>query len=261
MIMNFYILHKNNPVLPHWPINSRIYDGLRPLTPRVYRGSGGRCKISSMNFFLTPEPREVLRWNFGLVSKITLGIFFGQTHTTSLVSANVQMTHFETWLHFKDLLQYLEFYIDFLVSEIWDILQPWNFLKNVFWQKMLLGDMILNFYWCYQKLVSGLYSTYQSRDLVHDINNHHLFIREIPGTNFRWDTRVMVYTPLSMYTMLEKTARWKLWYFFESLALQYSLENLLNLLTLSFYFTWWHLHFYRPIRKVTEVLKMALKYL
>ena len=212
-----------------------------------------------MNFFLTPEPREVLRWNLDLVSKIALGTFLGQNHNPSLVSTNVQMTYLETWPHFTDLLHYLAFYIDFLVTEVWGILQPWNFLKNVFWQKVLLGDIILSFYWYYQKLVSGLYSTYHSRDLVHDINNHHLFIRDIPGTNFRWDTRGMVYTPLSMHTMLEKTARWKLWYCFESLVLQYSLENLLNLLTLSFDFTWWHRYFYRRIRRVTEVLKMGIK--
>ena len=58
---------------------------------------GVGCKISWTNFFITPAPRELLWRNFYPVNKITLGIFLGQNHTTSITSGHVEITHFETW--------------------------------------------------------------------------------------------------------------------------------------------------------------------
>ena len=104
-------------------------------------------------------------------------------------------------------------------------------------------------------MVSDLYSTHQSSDLVNDITNCHFFIREIPGTSFNWDTRDVVYAPLYTHTILEKGVGWKLWYCFESLALRYYPENLPHLLKVSTYCTWWHQYFCLCIRRVTEVLK------
>ena len=181
------------------------------------------CKTSWTNFFVTPEPREVLRQNFGPVNKITLEVFLGQNHSPSIASAQVEMSHFETCPHFTDLLQYMTFYIDFLVYKVGDML--------------LIGDTILKFPWCHQKLIFGLYSTHRSRELVNDITNRHLFIRGITDTCFNWDTRGMTYAHLYTHTILEKVVRWKLRYYFESLALGYSPENLPHLLTCSTYFT------------------------
>ena len=217
----------------------RIFDGLPALT------------LSAKS----PEPREKLRWNFGAVNKITLGTFLGQNHILSKVSAHVQMTHFSTWPHFTNLLQYLAFEIDFLVYEVGDMLRPWNFLENVFWQRKLIGEAIVSFCWRHQKLVSGVYSTRQSRDLANDITNCHFFVREFPGTSFNWDTRDVAYVPLYTHNILEKGEGWKLWYSFESLALRYSPKNLPHLPKVSTYFTWWNWYFCLCIRRVTEVLK------
>ena len=128
------------------------------------------------------------------------------------------MTHFATWPHFADLSQYFTFENDFLVYKVEDMLRPWNFLKNVFWQRKLIGDAIVNFCWRHQKLVSGLYSTHQSRDLTNDIIDCHFFIREFLGTSFNWDKRDVAYAPLYTHFILEKDVGWKLWYCFESLA-------------------------------------------
>ena len=111
--------------------------------------------------------------------------------------------------------------IYFLVSKVWDMLRPWNFLKNAFFDKKLISDVILNFYYCHQKFVSRLKSTDQSRDLVNDITNRHLFIREIPCTSFNWDTREMTHVLLYMHTILEKSVRSKPWCCFESFVLRY----------------------------------------
>lgn len=108
--------------------------------------------------------------------------------------------------------QYLAFYIDFLMYKVGDMLRPWNFLKNVFSHKKLIRDIILKLHWCKQKLVSGLYITHQSRDLVNEITNCHLFIRWISGTSFNWNTRGMTYAPLYTHNILEKSVHWKLWY-------------------------------------------------
>ena len=213
-------------------------------------------KYPELFFFITPEPCEVLRQNFGPVNKIiTLGTFLGQKHTPSLAYAHVGMTHYETWPHFTDLLLCLAFYIEFLVYKIGDMLRPWNFLKNAFWQKKLIGDTIINFRWSYQKFIPGLHNTNHSRDIVNDITNRHLFIRGIPGTSFKWDTMVMTYAFLYTHTILEKVVRWKFWYYFQSLILRYSPENLPHLLTLFTCFTWWHWYFCLCIRRVTEALK------
>ena len=98
----------------------------------------------------------------------------------SKVSAHVQMTHFSTWPHFTNLLHYLAFEIDFLLYEVGNMLRPWNFLENVFWQRKLIGEAIVSFCWLHQKLVSGGYSTRQSRELANDIPNFHFFVREFP---------------------------------------------------------------------------------
>ena len=133
--------------------------------------------------------------------------------------------------------------------------RPWNFLKNVFWQKKVDGDVILNFRWCHQNLVSGLHNSHQSRDIANDITNRHIFIREIAITSFNWDTRGMTYAVLYRHTILEKSVRWKLWYCFESLALWYSPENHPHLLTLSTFLTWRHRYFCFCIRRATKSSK------
>ena len=165
------------------------------------------------------------------------------------------MTHSGNWPHFADLLHYLALDIDFLVYKVGNMLRPWNFLKNVFGERKLIGDTIVNFHWRHQKLVSGLYSTHQWRGLASDITSCHFFIRvQFPGTSFNWDNRDVAYAPLYTHTILEKGVGWRLWYCFEPLALQYSSENLPHLLKLSTYFTWWHRYFCLCIRRVTEVL-------
>ena len=173
----------------------------------------------------------------------------------SKVSAHVQMTHFSTWPHFTNLLQYLACEIDILLYEVGNMLRPWNFLENGFWQRKLIGEAIVSFCWRHQKLVSGGYSTRQSRELANDITNCHFFVREFPGTSFNWDTRDVAYVPLYTHNILEKGEGWKLWYSFESLALRYSPKNLPHLLKVSTYFTRWNWYFCLCIRRVTEVLK------
>ena len=153
--------------------------------------------------------------------------------------------------HFTDLLQYLVFDIDFLVYKVGKMLRIWD----VFWQRKLIGDAIVNFCWRHQKLVSGLYSTHQSRDLANYVTNCHFFIREFPGTSFNLDTRDVAYAPPLYAYYIEKGVGWKLWYCFESLALRYSPENLPHFLKISTYFTWWHRYFCLCIRRATEVLK------
>ena len=104
--------------------------GVRVWDSRIFNG------LPALSFSAkAPEPREKLNWNFDPVNNITLGTFLGQNHISSIASAHVQMTHFGTWPHFIDLLQYLAFDMDFLVYKVGDMLRPWNFLKNVFWQK------------------------------------------------------------------------------------------------------------------------------
>ena len=71
-----------------------------------------------------------------------LGTFIGQNYIPLLASARVQMTHFKGWLHFTDLLQYLEFYICYLVSKVSE-------RRTV--TKKMIGDVILNFCWCHLK--------------------------------------------------------------------------------------------------------------
>ena len=79
-----------------------------------------------------------------------------------------------------------------------------TFQKTSFGEKQLIGDTIINFCWCHQILVSGLYSTHQSPDLVNDITIRHLIIRGIPGTRFISDSQGMTYAPLYTHTILKK---------------------------------------------------------
>ena len=89
-----------------------------PYLCRTTRLSSFRgVKYPERFFFITPEPREVSRQNFGPVNKITLEIFLGQNRSHSISSAHVKMTDFETWPYITDLSQYLTFFIHFLVDK------------------------------------------------------------------------------------------------------------------------------------------------
>ena len=162
LITNSYILHKNKPVLPHWSRNSRILRRGTRINPSsvqgvvlgVYRG----CKEATYFW------RATRINSFGKKSRTTWEIEMKLWHSQqnylrnisrskshlSKVSAHVQMTHFSTWPHFTNLLQYLAFEIDFLVYEVGDMLRPWNFLENVFWQRKLIGEAIVSFCWRHQ---------------------------------------------------------------------------------------------------------------
>ena len=130
-----------------------IYDRLAALI--LLGNLAMRFEISRSNF--SPEPREVSKRNNSPVNKIALETFLGPNHTPSLASAYVQMTHFETWLHY--VFQYLATYIDLLVCKVGHMLRPWNVLKKRLFTKILICDTIFNFRWCHQKLVSGLHNT------------------------------------------------------------------------------------------------------
>ena len=95
-----------------------IYDRLAALI--LLGNLAMRFEISRSNF--SPEPREVSKRNNSPVNKIALETFLGPNHTPSLASAYVQMTHFETWLHY--VFQYFATYIDLLVCKVGHMLRP-----------------------------------------------------------------------------------------------------------------------------------------
>ena len=99
-------------------------------------------------------------------------------------------------------------------------------------------------------MISDLYSTHQSRDLV----NPWTIVVFSWGKSLAqiWDTRGMEYAPLNTH-YIRKKCQWKLWYCFESLALRYSLENLPYLPTLSTYFTLWHRYYCLYSQRVTAL--------
>ena len=101
----------------------------------MYRGGGGGRGACGC-------VQEMYRGVRVRVWNSPLGTFIGQNYIPLLASAHVQMTHFKAWLHFTDLLQYLAFYICFLVSKVSE--------RRTLTKKMI-SDVILNFCWCHLK--------------------------------------------------------------------------------------------------------------
>ena len=60
-----------------------------------------KCNLPERSVFITPEPLNVLGWNFRQVKTFFCKDFEVKPHP-SPASADAQMTHFETWLDFTD---------------------------------------------------------------------------------------------------------------------------------------------------------------
>lgn len=80
-------------------------------------------------FFIIPELFDLLKRNFGSVNKISLETVSSQNHTS------LQHLLMPKWLILKrnqtSQVSFLIFYVNFIGSQIRNMIRPWSFLKHV----------------------------------------------------------------------------------------------------------------------------------